>query len=153
MLDSKAAIVYNSFSLPRRKLAGVCYVDQLSRVWAVARAKHGEVKIGENMKYAIVEVGGKQYRCEEGKAITVDLINSSVGDEIVLDKVLLIVDDETATIGKPYIKGASIKTQVQDQIKGKKIFVFKYKPKIRYRRRAGHRQKYTRLLVESIVME
>lgn len=153
MLDSKAVIVYNNFSLPRRKLAGVCYVDQLSRVWAVARAKHGEVKIGENMKYAIVEVGGKQYRCEEGKAITVDLISSSVGDEIVLDNVLLIVDHETATIGKPFIQGASIKTQVQSQIKGKKIFVFKYKPQIRYRRRAGHRQKYTRLLVESIVME
>ena len=105
------------------------------------------------MKYAIVEVGGKQYRCEEGKTITVDLMTANIGDAIVLDKVLLIVNDEAAQIGKPYVSGASIKTQVQDQIKGKKILVFKYKPKIRYRRKSGHRQKYTRLLVESIVME
>jgi large subunit ribosomal protein L21 len=105
------------------------------------------------MKYAIVEAGGKQYRAEEGKLLTVDLLSAQVGDEVVLDKVLLIVDGESVTVGTPYIKGASLKTTVEDQVKGKKILVFKYKPKIDYRRRAGHRQKYTRLLVDSIVME
>jgi large subunit ribosomal protein L21 len=105
------------------------------------------------MKYAIVEAGGKQYRAEEGKLLTVDLLSAQVGDEVVHDKVLLIVDGESVTVGTPYIKGASLKTTVEDQVKGKKILVFKYKPKIDYRRRAGHRQKYTRLLVDSIVME
>jgi len=105
------------------------------------------------MKYAIVEAGGKQYRAEEGKLLTVDLLSAQVGDEVVLDKVLLVVDGESVTVGTPYIKGASLKTTVEDQVKGKKILVFKYKPKIDYRRRAGHRQKYTRLLVDSIVME
>ena len=111
------------------------------------------MKIGENMKYAIVEAGGKQYRVEEGKTFLVDLLPASVGEQVILDKVLLFVDGDHVVVGSPYIKGASIKTQVAEQVLGKKIFVFKYKPKIQYRRRAGHRQKYTSLLVDSIVME
>ncbi len=80
------------------------------------------------MKYAIVEAGGKQYRAEEGKVITVDLLSAKIGDEVVLDKVVLLVDGDSVTVGTPYIKGASLKTTVEDQIKGKKILVFKYKP-------------------------
>jgi large subunit ribosomal protein L21 len=105
------------------------------------------------MKYAVVEAGGKQYRAEEGKLITVDLLPVEIGDEIVIDKILLIVDGDNVTVGAPYIKGASLKTTVNDQIKGKKILVFKYKSRVNYRKRAGHRQKYTRLLFDSIVME
>jgi large subunit ribosomal protein L21 len=105
------------------------------------------------MKYAIIEAGGKQYRAEEGKLITVDLLPAQIGDEIVLDQVVLLVDGDSVTVGTPYIKGASCKTTVDDQIKGKKILVFKYKPRINYRKKSGHRQKYTRLMVESIVME
>lgn len=105
------------------------------------------------MKYAIVEAGGKQYRAEEGKTITVDLLPVQVGDTVTLNTVLLIADDGKIEIGKPTIKGASLKTTVVEQLKGEKILVFKYKPKIAYRRHTGHRQKYTRLLVESISME
>lgn len=105
------------------------------------------------MRYAIVEAGGKQYRAEEGKLLTVDLLTAEIGDKIVLDKVVLFVDGDSVTVGTPYIKGASLNTTVEDQVKGKKILVFKYKPKIDYRKRAGHRQKYTSLLVDSIVME
>lgn len=105
------------------------------------------------MKYAVVEAGGKQYRAEEGKLITVDLLPVDVGENINIDKVLMIVDGDTVTVGTPYIVGASLKTTVKDQIKGKKILVFKYKSRVNYRKRAGHRQKYTRLLVDSIVME
>ena len=97
------------------------------------------------MKYAIVEAGGKQYRAEEGKLVTVDLLAAEIGAEIVLDKVVLIVDGESVTVGRPYIKGASVKTTVDDQIKGKKILVFKYKPRINYRKHTGHRQKYTKI--------
>ena len=105
------------------------------------------------MKYAVVEAGGKQYRVEEGKLLTVDLLPVEIGDEINVDKVLMIVDDDNVKIGTPYIEGASLKTTVKDQIKGKKILVFKYKSRVNYRKRAGLRQKYTRLLVDSIVME
>ena len=105
------------------------------------------------MKYVVVEAGGKQYRAEEGKLLTVDLLPAEIGEGITLDKVVLIVDDDSVKVGTPYIEGASCKTTVDDQIKGKKILVFKYKPRINYRKRSGHRQKYTRLLVESIVLE
>jgi len=105
------------------------------------------------MKYAIVETGGKQYRAEEGKTLTVELLPVKVGEAVTLSSVLLIAEDEKIEIGTPTIKGASLKTTVVEQLKGEKILVFKYKPKIAYRRHTGHRQKYTRLLVESISME
>jgi len=105
------------------------------------------------MRYAIVETGGKQYRAEEGKALTVDLLPAKIGDSVILNSVLMVVNDDKIEIGSPRLKGASLKTTVVDQIKGKKILVFKYKPKINYRRHTGHRQKYTKLLVESISME
>ncbi len=105
------------------------------------------------MKYAIVETGGKQYRAEEGKTLTVDLLPVKVGEAVTLSSVLLIAEDEKIEIGTPTIKGASLKTTVVEQLKGEKILVFKYKPKIAYRRHTGHRQKYTRLLVETISME
>jgi len=119
----------------------------------VTRAASGKVKIGENMKYAIIEAGGKQYRAEEGKTLTVDLLTANVGDAVTLDKVLMLVDGESVTVGTPYITGASLDTTVKEHFKGKKILIFKYKPKIDYRRKAGHRQQYTRLLVQSIVTE
>ena len=102
------------------------------------------------MKYAIIEAGGKQYRAEEGKALSVDLLPVNPGDEVILDKVLLLVDGDDVTVGTPYIKGASLVTNAMRMVKGEKIFVFKYKPKINYRRRNGHRQQYTLLMVNSI---
>lgn len=105
------------------------------------------------MKYAIIEAGGKQYRAEEGKTITVDLLTANVGDEVTLDKVLMLVDGDSVTVGTPYITGASLDAKVKEHFKGKKILIFKYKPKIDYRRKTGHRQQYTRLLVQSIVTE
>ncbi|MGV8050590.1 MAG: 50S ribosomal protein L21 [Anaerolineaceae bacterium] len=105
------------------------------------------------MKYAIVEAGGKQYRAEEGKTITVDLLPAQIGEKISFESVLLVVNGEQVKVGSPYVKGARLETQVVDHIKGKKILIFKYKPKIDYRRHTGHRQQYTRLLVDSILME
>jgi large subunit ribosomal protein L21 len=105
------------------------------------------------MKYAIIEAGGKQYRAEEGKTITVDLLTANVGDEVTLDKVLMLVDGDSVTVGTPYITGAKLDATVKEHFKGKKILIFKYKPKIDYRRKTGHRQQYTRLLVQSIVTE
>jgi large subunit ribosomal protein L21 len=105
------------------------------------------------MKYAIVEAGGKQYRAEEGKTLTVDLLPVESGDEVTLDKVLLLVDGDDVTVGAPYIQGASLATKVVEMVKGEKILIFKYKPKINYRRHTGHRQRYSLLMVETIKVE
>jgi large subunit ribosomal protein L21 len=118
------------------------------------RGSCGEVKIGDGrMKYAIVEDGGKQYRAVEGSTIEVDYYPSEIGEQIDMERVLLIADDEGYTIGAPLISGAKIQATVVEQIKGPKVTVFKYKPKIRYRVKTGHRQKYTRLMIDSILLE
>jgi len=105
------------------------------------------------MKYAIVESGGKQYRAVEGGFIEVDLLPAQIGQQIDLGSVLLIVDGDQVSVGAPLVKGASIQAKVVDQTKGPKIVVFKYRPKKRIRVKTGHRQKYTRLQIETISME
>lgn len=105
------------------------------------------------MKYAIVEDGGKQYKAVEGGTIEVDLYPSEIGEQIDLERVLLVADGEDFTIGTPLIAGAKVQATVVDQIKGPKIVVFKYKPKQRYRVKTGHRQKYTRLKIDAILTE
>lgn len=103
------------------------------------------------MKYAIIEDGGKQYKAIEGNTIEVDLYQADIGEKIDLDRVLLITDGESTSIGTPYIEGAKVEASVEAQIKGPKIVVFKYKPKERYRVKTGHRQRYTRLRINSII--
>ena len=103
------------------------------------------------MKYAIIRSGGKQYKAVPGETIQVDKLPVDPGKKIVLNEVLFIADGvKNVTIGTPLIKGGKVETTVADQIKGPKIRVFKYKPKVRYRRRQGHRQKYTLLMVDKI---
>lgn len=105
------------------------------------------------MKYAIVEDGGKQYKAIEGGTIEVDHYAAEIGDQVDLDHVLLIANDDDIKIGTPFVAGAMIKATVVGQIKGPKVIVFKYKPKQRYRVKSGHRQKYTRLQIDSILEE
>lgn len=105
------------------------------------------------MKYAIMESGGKQYKAVPGETVRVDRLPNEVNDKIDLDKVLLVVDDGDIKIGTPMLEGATIKATVSDQIKGRKIRVFKYKPKVRYRKRQGHRQRYTLLKIDEIVTD
>lgn len=100
--------------------------------------------------YAIVESGGRQYRAEEGHTFSVEKLPYEVGDQIEIEKVLLVAEGDSIQIGRPTVEGASVKATVVEQYRGKKIFVFKYKPKVRYRRRRGHRQDYTRLRVDEI---
>jgi len=102
------------------------------------------------MKFAIVEDGGKQYKATIGGTIDVDHFPADIGDQVDLDRVLLIADEGSVTVGTPYVKGASVQASVLSQVKGEKIVVFKYKPKVRYRVKSGHRQKYTRLMIEVI---
>ena len=103
------------------------------------------------MKYAVVRSGGKQYIAREGETIEVDRLSLEVGKPVNFDEVLLITDGKKVQVGGPLIKGASVKGKVLDQFKSKKIVVFKYIPKERYRRKKGHRQHYTRVEIEEIV--
>ncbi len=105
------------------------------------------------MKYAIVESGGKQYRAIEGSTIEVDRLNAEVGQDVNLGSVLLLVDGDSISVGAPAVSGASVKTTVVEHTKGPKIVIFHYRPKKRIRTKTGHRQQYTRLLVNSIEVE
>jgi large subunit ribosomal protein L21 len=103
--------------------------------------------------YAIVRIGGRQYQAEVGKTLVVEKLPNAVGDEVQFDEVLFLNEDGNITVGQPLVSGASVKAEVVQQFRGKKIVVFKYKPKERYRRKQGHRQSYTRLLVSSIITD
>lgn len=102
------------------------------------------------MKYAVVESGGKQYIAREGERIDVDRLSVQVGETVELDQVLLGANNGEVSVGAPTISGALVKARVIAQVRGPKVVVFKYKPKIRYRRKQGHRQQYTRLEIDSI---
>ncbi len=102
------------------------------------------------MKYAIVESGGKQFRAVEGGTIEVDRLQVESGAKVKLEQVLLLADGETITVGRPLIKDLPIWTTVLEHFKGPKVDIFNYSPKKRIRVKIGHRQNYTRLLVEQI---
>ena len=102
--------------------------------------------------YAVVKSGARQYRASVGDTITVERLPAEVGQQLELAEVLLVADGEQIEIGQPTIGGAKILATVVAQEKGPKIRIFKYHPRKRYRRRAGHRQRYTRLRVDKIVM-
>ena len=100
--------------------------------------------------YAIIKTGGKQYKVAEGDVLNVEKLNAEKGAEVVFDEVLAIVNDGEVTVGKPFINGAKVTATVEDQGKGDKILVFKYKAKANYRKRAGHRQPYTAVKISGI---
>jgi len=100
--------------------------------------------------YAIVRIGGKQYRAEVGRTLVVEKLPYEPGDTIDFDQVLVLSDGEATQIGQPLVPGVVVSAQVVEQFKGKKIIVFKYRFKKRYRRKQGHRQNYTRLAVNHI---
>ena len=101
--------------------------------------------------YAVVETSGKQYKVSAGEIIDVDKLSLEVGEKIELDRVLLVADGEDVRVGQPVIEGAKVVATVTAHGKGPKIIVFKYRPKQRYRRKRGHRQAYTRLMIDEIV--
>jgi large subunit ribosomal protein L21 len=104
--------------------------------------------------YAVVQTGGKQHKVSVGHTFLVELLDEAkqAGDRVELDQVLAIGQDDGTLIGRPTVPGARVVAEVVDpDAKGKKILVFKYKPKVRYRRKTGHRQHYTQLKVTEIV--
>jgi large subunit ribosomal protein L21 len=100
--------------------------------------------------YAIIETGGKQYSVAPGQSIAVDRLGVTEGDTVELDRVLLIADEDKVTVGNPTIEGAKVVATSTGNGKGSKVVVFKYKPKVRYRKKTGHRQIFTRLTIDKI---
>lgn len=100
--------------------------------------------------YAIVETGGKQYRVAPGQRLAVELLEAEPGSTVALDRVLLVSDGGQVQVGTPTVPGARVLAEVVEHGKGDKIVVFRYRNKVRYRRRTGHRQRFTRLLIRDI---
>jgi len=100
--------------------------------------------------YAVIETGGKQYKVQEGEEIRVEKLDVEEGNEYKFDKVMLISKDGDLKIGKPYLDEAVVDATVVKHDKGKKIIVFKYKPKKDYKKKQGHRQPYTQVKIDKI---
>ncbi len=102
--------------------------------------------------YAIVESGGRQYRAEEGHSFSVEKLPYEVGEQFELSNVFLLSNNGEVKVGQPTVEGVTVKATIVEQYRGKKIFVWKYKSSKRYRRRRGHRQSYTRVRVDEIIV-
>jgi large subunit ribosomal protein L21 len=106
----------------------------------------------EENVYAIVRDRGQQYRVEAGQTVSLALMNAEAGSEIELDEVLLVNNDSEVKVGTPTVEGAKVRAEVVGPSKGDKIIVFRYRNKKRFRRRTGHRQKYTNVKIQEIVV-
>ena len=100
--------------------------------------------------HAIIETGGKQYKVAEGDTLFIEKLPVEAGDTVTFDKVLAVLDGDKATFGAPVVDGAKVTASVVKNGKGKKVIVFKYKPKKGYRRKQGHRQPYTKVTIGKI---
>jgi len=104
----------------------------------------------ENTMYAVVTTGGKQYRVEAGNELTIERLAADAGTSVTFDRVLLVGDGETVTVGTPVVDGASVSATVLGEALGPKLVIFKFKQKVKYRRTTGHRQHMTRVRIDEI---
>jgi large subunit ribosomal protein L21 len=104
----------------------------------------------EMTMYAVVSSGGKQYRVEAGNTLTLERVDGEPGAPFTFDRVLLIGDGDDVTIGTPVVAGASVSATVLGEALGPKLVIFKFKQKVKYRRRTGHRQHLTRVRIDKI---
>ena len=100
--------------------------------------------------HAIIETGGKQYKVAEGDTLFIEKLPVEAGDTVTFDKVLAVLDGDKTTFGAPVVDGAKVTASVVKNGKGKKVIVFKYKPKKGYSRKQGHRQPYTKVTIGKI---
>ena len=105
------------------------------------------------MTYAVVRTGSKQYTVREGATLQVERLPGEPGASVELAEVLMVADGDAVTVGTPTVPGARVVAEIVEHGKGEKIHVLKYKNKIRYRKRTGHRQQYTRLHVKQISIQ
>ena len=101
--------------------------------------------------HAVIKTGGKQYKVSAGDKLNVETIGFDVGQEVAFDKVLLLNDGDSVSIGAPYVEGASVNAKVLEHGRGDKIRIIKFKRRKHYKRQMGHRQNYTRIEVTEIV--
>ncbi len=101
--------------------------------------------------YAVIENGGKQYKVEKGMVIEIDRMGGKPGDSVELDKVLMLVDGEKISIGKPYLANTRVSAEFLGEIKAKKVIAFKKKKRKDYKKKIGHRQKYDQVLIKNII--
>ncbi|GAB4535580.1 MAG: 50S ribosomal protein L21 [Pleurocapsa sp.] len=104
------------------------------------------------MTYAIIETGGKQMRVEPGRFYDIELLPVDPDSKCTIDKVLLVNNNDEITIGQPFIEGATVEGTVMRHRRGKKVIVYKMQPKKKTRKKRGHRQELTRLMIDSISM-
>jgi len=107
----------------------------------------------ENNLFAIAETSGRQYLFKVNKYYDLDRLNAKEKENITLNNILLIKDNKKISIGKPYIKNAKVELEVMSHLRDKKIIVYKMRPKKKTRRKMGHRQELTRVMVKSITIE
>jgi large subunit ribosomal protein L21 len=100
--------------------------------------------------YAIIETGGKQYKVAEGDVLYIEKLEVAEGDSVAFDQVLVVSKDSGLVVGEPLVAGAKVTAKVEKHGKGRKIIVYKYKAKKNYRRKQGHRQPYTKVVIEKI---
>lgn len=107
----------------------------------------GQINI---MSYAIIEAGGKQLRVEPGRFYEINRLGAEPDDNYVIDKVLLVNNEDEITIGQPYVEGATVEGTIMSHRRGRKVIVYKMLPKKKTRKKRGHRQELTRLMINSI---
>lgn len=100
--------------------------------------------------YAIIETGGKQYKVQQGDELYIEKLNVEQGEVVTFDRVLAVSSENGLTLGSPVVAGATVTAKVERHGRGEKIVVFKYKAKKNYRRKQGHRQPYTKVIIENI---
>jgi large subunit ribosomal protein L21 len=100
--------------------------------------------------YAVIASGGKQYKVREGEILKLEKLDGQVGSEVAFDQVLLLSDGEAVKIGQPTLADVAVRGHIMEQGREKKILVFKYKRRKRYRRKQGHRQSYTAVKIDRI---
>ena len=109
-----------------------------------------EERMNKEMKHAVIETGGKQYRVAEGDVIYVEKLDAEAGATVKFDRVLAVIDEADTVFGTPVVEGAVVTGNVVKNGKGKKVRVYKMKPKKGYQRLQGHRQPYTKVQIETI---
>ncbi|MDH6100477.1 50S ribosomal protein L21 [Anabaenopsis sp. FSS-46] len=104
------------------------------------------------MTYAIIETGGKQLKVEPGRFYDIELLHIEADEKVTIDSVLLVQHDGEVTIGQPLVTGATVEGTILRNLRGRKVIVYKMKPKKKTRKKRGHRQEITRLMIDSITL-